>query len=113
MKTVRIKFRLYFQCYIFNAFNLLLIMCHFKCTLMFYRLLLNNDCRLIALDKGRYYKRPEGLTMGSGPFVEALEYASGKEAQVVGKPDVGFFKSALQELDCLPEETVMIGDVRI
>ena len=46
--------------------------------------------------------------MGSGPFVEALEYASGKEAQVVGKPDVGFFKSALQELDCLPEETLMI-----
>ena len=71
-----------------------------------------DDCRIIAMDKGRYYKRAEGLTMGPGPFVEALEYASGKEALVVGKPDVGFFKSALQEFDCLPEETVMIGDVR-
>ena len=65
------------------------------------------------MDKGRYYKRAEGLTMGPGPFVQALEYASGKEALVVGKPDVGFFKTAQQELDCLPEETVMIGDVRI
>ena len=50
--------------------------------------------------------------MGPGPFVEALEYASGKEALVVGKPELGFFKSVLQEFDCLPEETVMIGDVR-
>ena len=80
----------------------------------FYRLLIeNNDCRLIAMDKGRYYKRAEGLTMGAGPFVQALEFASGKEATVVGKPDIGFFKTVQQELDCLPEETVMIGDVRI
>ena len=57
--------------------------------------------------------RAEGFSMGPGPFVKALEFASGKEALVVGKPEIGFFNSVLQEFDCLPEETVMIGDVRI
>jgi len=51
--------------------------------------------------------------MGPGPFVEALEYASGKKAIVVGKPQLEFFQSVLQEFNCLAEETVMIGDVSI
>ena len=51
--------------------------------------------------------------MGPGPFVEALEYASGKKALVVGKPKLEFFQSVLEEFNCLAEETVMIGDVRI
>jgi len=51
--------------------------------------------------------------MGPGPFVEALEYASGKKALVVGKPKLEFFQSVLEEFNCLAEETVMIGDVRM
>ena len=51
--------------------------------------------------------------MGPGPFVEALEFASGKKAVVVGKPQLEFFQSVLREFNCLAEETVMIGDVSI
>lgn len=67
---------------------------------------------LIAIHKGRYYSRGDGLALGPGPFVSALEYATGKTAKVVGKPEQSFFLSALHGLDCMPQEVVMIGDVR-
>ena len=67
--------------------------------------------RLIAIHKSRYYKTLEGLSLGPGPFVAALERASGVEAETVGKPEAAFFTSALEEMRCSPEETVMIGDV--
>ena len=47
----------------------------------------------------------------SGPFVSALEYATGTVADVVGKPEGKFFLSALNDLQCDPANTVMIGDV--
>lgn len=67
--------------------------------------------QLIAIHKTRYYKRPDGLALGPGPFVTALEFASGKKAAVMGKPDELFYQSAQQELNCPLSETVMIGDV--
>ena len=63
------------------------------------------------MHKARYYRRPDGLALGPGPFVAALEYATGREAEAVGKPEREFFLSALEGLDCQPEEAVMIGDV--
>jgi len=66
---------------------------------------------LIAIHKGRYYSRGDGLAMGPGPFVSALEYATGKTACVLGKPEKSFFHSALEGLNCEPHEVVMIGDV--
>ncbi|XP_033100618.1 haloacid dehalogenase-like hydrolase domain-containing protein 2 [Anneissia japonica] len=65
---------------------------------------------LIAVHKARYFKRPDGLALGPGGFVEGLEYASGTRATVVGKPRESFFLSALKTIDCKPEEAVMIGD---
>jgi len=35
------------------------------------------------------------LTLDAGPFVAALEYASGKNAVVVGKPSATFFDAAM------------------
>ncbi len=67
--------------------------------------------KLIAIHKTRYYKRPDGLSLGPGPFVAALEFASGKKADVMGKPDKLFYESVQSELGCTLRETVMIGDV--
>jgi ribonucleotide monophosphatase NagD (HAD superfamily) len=67
--------------------------------------------KLIAIHKTRYYKRPDGLALGPGPFITALEYASGKQADVVGKPDRLFYESVQSQLNCPLSETVMIGDV--
>lgn len=65
---------------------------------------------LIAIHKARYFKRKDGLALGPGPFVSALEYASDVKALVVGKPEKTFFHSAIDGFDCKPEECVMIGD---
>ena len=59
----------------------------------------------------RYYKRQDGLALGPGPFVSALEYATGAQAEVVGKPEASFFKQALDDINCELEDAVMIGDV--
>ena len=65
---------------------------------------------LIALHKNRICKREEGISLDLGPFVAALEYASGKQAQVVGKPSVAFFNLALDSLGLPPGEVLMVGD---
>ena len=80
------------------------MLCHF------YRYLLDG-ARLIAIHKSRYYKTQEGLSLGPGPFVAALENASGVRGETVGKPEPAFFNSVLEEMKCCPEDTVMIGDV--
>lgn len=66
---------------------------------------------LIALSKNRYWQAAGGeLWLDAGPFVAALEYASGRSATVIGKPERAFFELALESLG-LPAETVaMVGD---
>jgi len=68
---------------------------------------------LIAINKGRYYQTKDGLSLGAGSFVATLEYATGREAEVVGKPSKSFFLASLKGLGVEPEETLMIGDVNI
>ncbi|XP_017713309.1 PREDICTED: haloacid dehalogenase-like hydrolase domain-containing protein 2 isoform X2 [Rhinopithecus bieti] len=74
-----------------------------------FRLLLDG-APLIAIHKARYYKRKDGLALGPGPFVTALEYATDTKATIVGKPEKTFFLEALRGTGCEPEEAVMIGD---
>ena len=59
----------------------------------------------------RYYKKGDGLALGPGPFVTALEFATDIKAEVVGKPQASFFRQALSEIDCDAQSAVMIGDV--
>ena len=65
---------------------------------------------LLALQKNRYWRQKEGLSLDAGPFVAALEYASGKTATVVGKPEKDFFRLALKDLGLEAHEVAMIGD---
>ena len=64
----------------------------------------------IALQKNRYWETAEGLSLDAGPFVAAIEYATGREAVLVGKPSPAFFELALDELDVAPAEAAMVGD---
>lgn len=68
-----------------------------------------NGAQLIAIHAGKYYKRSDGLALGPGCFVKGLEYSAQCKAELVGKPNEAFFKSALGGID--PKEAVMIGDV--
>ncbi|EGD82502.1 hypothetical protein PTSG_03150 [Salpingoeca rosetta] len=65
---------------------------------------------LIAINKSRYYKTEHGNDLAAGSVVAALEYASGKEATIVGKPSPDFFKLALDDLGSSAADTFMIGD---
>lgn len=71
---------------------------------------LQEGAELVACQKNRFWQTAEGLTLDAGPFVAALEYASGREAVIVGKPAAAFFHAALADLDIQPREAVMVGD---
>ena len=65
---------------------------------------------LIALQKNRYWMRADGLSLDVGPFVAALEFATGHESYVVGKPARGFFEQVLSGLGVSAAAAVMVGD---
>ncbi len=72
---------------------------------------LMDGAELIAAAKNRYFKDHDGkLSMDAGGFVAALEYASGREARLFGKPSRDFFTLACESMGVRPESTLMIGD---
>jgi HAD superfamily hydrolase (TIGR01458 family) len=71
---------------------------------------LMDGAQLLALQKNRYWRTQSGLSLDAGPFVAALEYASGKRATVVGKPEPNFFRLALENLGLAAHEVAMVGD---
>jgi HAD superfamily hydrolase (TIGR01458 family) len=76
-----------------------------------FRLLMENpQAPLIALGLTRYWQAEDGLRLDVGPFVKGLEYATGREAVVMGKPAAPFFETALAQLNATAEATLMIGD---
>jgi len=72
--------------------------------------LVMEGARIIALEKDRYWMGADGLCLSAGPFVAALEYATGAVAEVVGKPSSDFFEIALAGMGASAQETAMIGD---
>ncbi len=75
---------------------------------------LMDGAELIALQRDRYWLRGDGLALDAGPFVAALEYATGQTATVCGKPSAAFYAAALATLpDALraaPRGVTMVGD---
>jgi len=71
---------------------------------------LMNGADMIALEKDRYWMAPGGLSLSAGPFVQALEFATGKTATIVGKPSRKFFELALRDMELGAGQVAMIGD---
>lgn len=65
---------------------------------------------LIALQKNRFWLTADGLALDAGPFVAAIEYATGREAHVVGKPSPEFFGLVLDGLGVDAADAAMVGD---
>lgn len=65
---------------------------------------------IIALQKGRHFVSREGYNLDTGAFVQSLEYGSGKTAKVLGKPAADFFRLAMRDVGCTPDEVVVVGD---
>jgi HAD superfamily hydrolase (TIGR01458 family) len=76
-----------------------------------FRLLMDDrEPPLLALGLTRYWRADDGLRLDAGPFVRALEYAVGRAAVVLGKPDRAFYGAAVDDLDLEPDQVVMVGD---
>ncbi len=75
---------------------------------------LMDGAELVALQRDRYWQKGDALALDAGPFVAALEHATGKRATVAGKPSASFFRAALETLRgegiTGPEGVVMVGD---
>ena len=71
-----------------------------------------NGADLIAMQKNRFWKTPEdGLLLDVGPFVKAIEYASGKESVLIGKPSKVFFEMGMKQIDAsFKNGFLMLGD---
>jgi HAD superfamily hydrolase (TIGR01458 family) len=72
--------------------------------------LIMDGAELVALQKNRFWMTPDGLSLDAGAFVAALEYATGRDALVVGKPAPGFFAAVLDGLGVTARDAVMVGD---
>jgi HAD superfamily hydrolase (TIGR01458 family) len=65
---------------------------------------------LYCLHKNPWWQTSRGPLLDSGAFVAGLEYATGLEATVLGKPSPTYFLAALEAVDADPELTWMVGD---
>ena len=63
---------------------------------------------LLATGRDPTYPMPDGLWPGTGAILAAVEYASGRTAKVVGKPEPQLFLTALERLG--EGRTLVVGD---
>lgn len=71
---------------------------------------LMHGAQLIAIHKNKFWQTAYGLQMDIGGFIDALEYASGAKAMIIGKPSPDFFKIALDDMGIAAHEAAIIGD---
>jgi HAD superfamily hydrolase (TIGR01458 family) len=65
---------------------------------------------LYCLHKNRWWQTSRGPLLDAGAFVAGLEYATGVEATVLGKPSPAYLAAALDALGAEPELTWLVGD---
>jgi HAD superfamily hydrolase (TIGR01458 family) len=65
---------------------------------------------LYSLHKNPWWQTSRGPLLDAGAFVVGLEYATGAQATVLGKPSASYFEAALEVLDADPENAWMVGD---
>jgi HAD superfamily hydrolase (TIGR01458 family) len=67
--------------------------------------------QFLALAANRVFRDADGeLSLDAGAFVRALEYATGVEARVLGKPAPAFFETAAARFSCSLSQVAMVGD---
>jgi HAD superfamily hydrolase (TIGR01458 family) len=65
---------------------------------------------LVALHRGRFWQLDGGLALDIGVYVAGLEYVTGRQATVCGKPAPAFFQAGLDALELPAAQVAMVGD---
>jgi glycerol-1-phosphatase len=68
----------------------------------------NRGADLLATARDPTYPQPDGLWPGTGAILAAVEYATGRTAEIVGKPEPQLFNTALDRLG--EGRTLVVGD---
>lgn len=63
-----------------------------------------------TLQRNRYFKKAESMATDLGPVAAFLTYATGREAETLGKPSPLLFDSVASEARVRREEIAMVGD---
>ncbi len=80
--------------------------------------LIRGGAQFVAMHKNRWWLTPAGVTVDSGAYVAALEFATERRALVTGKPSRTFFGEAIRMLGSRdgrvaklqPRDIAMVGD---
>jgi 4-nitrophenyl phosphatase len=73
-------------------------------------LALHSGAVFIGTNPDATFPSPEGLWPGAGSIIAALEKAAGREALVVGKPNIYMMQAALNLMGGKADGALMIGD---
>jgi HAD superfamily hydrolase (TIGR01458 family) len=65
---------------------------------------------LVALQRGRYFRRDDGDHLDTGAVVAGLEFSAGVQARVLGKPSTDFFELAARSVGVPIGECLVVGD---
>ncbi|HNW34514.1 MAG TPA: HAD hydrolase-like protein, partial [Candidatus Ozemobacteraceae bacterium] len=74
-----------------------------------FRLLMRGG-KLYTLQRNRFYRGSDGLCLDLGPLTAALEYASGQQAVVFGKPSPTLFARIAADYGASPDRMAIVGD---
>lgn len=69
-----------------------------------------NGAAFVALHRNRYWRTGGELMLDAGAFVAALEYATSREATLVGKPSRPMFEAAARSMGLGLDRLAMVGD---
>jgi HAD superfamily hydrolase (TIGR01458 family) len=64
----------------------------------------------VALHRNRYWKTGGEWVLDVGAFVAAFEYATGRQATLVGKPSRPMFEAAARSMGLALSDVAMVGD---
>jgi 4-nitrophenyl phosphatase len=73
-------------------------------------LLIRSGIPFIGTNPDRTFPTPVGLVPGTGAILAALQAACDQEPIICGKPAPEMYRVAMQRMNTLPEETLVVGD---
>jgi len=71
---------------------------------------LRGGAELLACHRNKMWVDEPGHSLSCGPWVVALEYATGARGEMFGKPSAGFYEEAYRPYGVEPGQVLMVGD---